>query len=167
MTHLNAVLFVAAVITIVYQFSFFIFAAYFKFDKLTDLAGGSNFVVLALVSLLVSKYNDNTCQDRQVVISTLVMLWGVRLSGFLFYRILLFKKDRRFDGTRENPCRFLGFWFLQMAWVYIVSLPVIVLNGISKSCNAQYGYLDFIGTALAIAGLSIEAWADHVKLAFK
>lgn len=124
-------------------------------------------MILAIAGLLGSKYNQNTCTTRQILVSTLVIAWGVRLSAFLFYRILLFKKDRRFDGTRENPCRFLGFWIVQMAWVFIVSLPVLVLNAISNTCHVDVGYIEAIGVTAAGLGLILETWADHTKLIFK
>ena len=58
-----------------------------------------------------------------------VILWGLRLSGYLFYRILMIGEDKRFDGMRENCLKFLGFWVFQMMWVWIVSLPVTFVNG--------------------------------------
>jgi steroid 5-alpha reductase family enzyme len=62
-----------------------------KFDKVTDFAGGTNFFVLALVTLLV----NNTYYARQIVLSSLVMAWSLRLAGFLLYRILDWGNDRR------------------------------------------------------------------------
>eukprot|EP01031_Cornospumella_fuschlensis_P029676 gene29676-35821_t len=100
---LNSALFLAGVITVAYQFAFFLIAAYYKFDKLTDLAGGTNFVLLAILGLALSDANDDTLTSRQVVVSFLVILWGTRLSIFLFYRIMKFNTDRRFDGMREHP----------------------------------------------------------------
>lgn len=183
----DAALFVAAVITIIYQFAFFMFAAYFKFDKvplfphplhahcslslcisqLTDLAGGTNFVLLALVAVITSKVIDDSSSPRQLTVSIIVILWGIRLSAFLFYRIMLFSTDRRFDGTRENPWRFLVFWILQMTWVFIVSLPYLVLNITSRHCHQDVGYIDYIGFLMAGMGLLLEVWADHTKLRFK
>ena len=47
------VLWLTAVITIGFQLSFFAIAYWNQFDKLTDLAGGSNFFINAIVALLV------------------------------------------------------------------------------------------------------------------
>lgn len=47
-------LLICALVTIVLQFIFFIIACAFKFDKVTDFAGGTNFMLLALLSLLLS-----------------------------------------------------------------------------------------------------------------
>ena len=48
----NLVLF--AMVTVVMQMTFYIVACTCKFDKVTDFAGGSNFVVLAILSFALS-----------------------------------------------------------------------------------------------------------------
>ena len=45
-------------VTILMQMSFYVIACICKFDKVTDFAGGSNFVVLALLTFGLSKVND-------------------------------------------------------------------------------------------------------------
>ncbi|KAH7087286.1 hypothetical protein BKA62DRAFT_777688 [Auriculariales sp. MPI-PUGE-AT-0066] len=49
----------------------------FKFDKVTDLTGGSNFYLLALFTLLAG---DRTSDIRSLVVSILVMVWAVRAT---------------------------------------------------------------------------------------
>ena len=44
-----------AIVTVGIQASFFIVAATCKFDKVTDFAGGSNFVVLALLTFFMAQ----------------------------------------------------------------------------------------------------------------
>ncbi len=51
---------------------------------------------------------------RQIAITVCVTLWGLRLSGYLFYRILKIGEDRRFDDLRENCLKFAGFWLFQV-----------------------------------------------------
>ncbi len=47
-----------------------------------------------------------------------MMAWGLRLSGFLLFRILKTGKDDRFDDKRDKFFPFLGFWVAQMVWVW-------------------------------------------------
>jgi len=83
-------------ITIAYQLLFFAIAWTLHFDKLTDFAGGTNFVVCAVVTLALSLgggggVHGDAGDDkdaRQIVASLCIMLWGARLSGFLLFRIL-------------------------------------------------------------------------------
>jgi Protein of unknown function (DUF1295) len=80
-----------------------------RFDKLTDFAGGTNFAVLAVLTFFVS----GTYYARQIVVTSLVSLWALRLAGFLLYRILLWGEDRRFDDTRDSLPKLTVFWTLQ------------------------------------------------------
>ena len=149
-------------ITVMYQLSFFIFAATFKIDTVTDLAGGTNFVILALITFNLGAFPDPW--GRQIIITTLVCVWGLRLSGFLLYRIICIGEDNRFDGMRDKPFKFFLFWAFQMLWVWVVSLPVSFVNSTSKSSLSN---VDIIGTVLASVGLLCEAVADQQKFNFK
>lgn len=102
---------------------------------------------------------------RQIAVTVIVSIWAIRLSAFLFYRVLVFKSDSRFDGTRENPIKFFIFWLLQMIWVWVVSLPVIYLN--ASNCTTSLQTTDFVGIVLASIGFLIETSADISKLLHK
>ena len=105
---------ICCIVTVAQQLFFFVIAAYFKFDKVTgreeppfllvksrmimtrlttDFAGGTNFVFLAVMTLLLG----GTYYTRQVLVTVAVIIWGVRLSGYLLIRIIKIGKDDRFD----------------------------------------------------------------------
>jgi hypothetical protein len=95
--------------TVAYQLLFFAIAFSFKFDKLTDFAGGTNFILLAILTL---SFSENQDEARNIVVSIFIILWAARLSGFLLFRILKTGKDDRFDDKRDKFWSFLGFWVL-------------------------------------------------------
>ena len=105
----NYYLAITFLITVAYQLIGFAIAWTFHFDKITDLAGGSNFVILAILTLGLS---DNRGDARNIVVSVFMMAWGARLSGFLLFRILKTGKNDRFDDKRDKFWSFLGFWVL-------------------------------------------------------
>lgn len=105
----NYYLSITLLVTIVYQLFFFSIAFSFKFDKLTDFAGGTNFILLAIITLAFSGGRNNA---HNVVASLFIIIWGARLSGFLLFRILKTGKDSRFDDRRDKFFPFLGFWVL-------------------------------------------------------
>jgi steroid 5-alpha reductase family enzyme len=100
----NYYLAITFLITVGYQL-FFAIAFSLKFDKLIDVAGGTNFIVLAIITLSFS----GTHNARQIVDSLFIMLWGARLSGFLLFRTIKTGKDDRFDNKRDDFFKFLAF----------------------------------------------------------
>jgi steroid 5-alpha reductase family enzyme len=131
------------------QLSFFAVAAYFRFDKVTDLAGTTNFVVLALLTY----FANDTSYDRQIIVTTFVSLWGLRLGSFLLYRVIVRGQDNRFDNIRTNLWYFFGFWVSQMIWVWTVSLPVTFLN--SMGIDAPLNFWDYFGWTLWVCSFTL------------
>ncbi|KAJ6504822.1 DUF1295-domain-containing protein [Mycena vitilis] len=157
-------------ITTGYQLSGFFIAYTFQFDKITDFTGGSNFFILALVTLLAG----GTFHTRNVVTSIMVMVWAVRIAGFLLFRVLKTGHDGRFDDIRKSFFKFLAFWIAQILWVWIVSLPVVISNSLAISDVGHSGSNPAFGTSRDIAGivlwtlgLFIEATADVQKYRYK
>lgn len=108
---------------------------------------------------------------RQVVASLFLMAWALRLSAFLFYRILRTGKDDRFDDKRDKFFPFLGFWIFQMLWVWVVSLPVTVLNSPAVQRfqpQAPFGTArDVAGVVLFVIGFAMESVSDAQRFAFR
>lgn len=157
----NRQLLLTAIITIVFQFLFFLITYTLRIDKVTDFAGTTNFILLAIVTLTVG----GNYHARQIVTSTCVLLWGVRLCVFLLYRILQWGEDRRFDDKRDNIVRLAFFWIFQAVWAWTVSLPVTILN--SKEENSSLNGVDYLAWCLFGLGLILEATADQQKLLYK
>lgn len=154
-------------ITVAYQLIFFSIAFTFKFDKLTDFAGGTNFVLLAILTLAFSAARDNA---RNIVCSLFIMFWAARLSGFLFFRILKTGKDDRFDDKRDKFFSFLAFWIFQMIWVWSVSLPVTILNSpkVTQWGEPKFGTgRDIAGVILYAVGFTMESISDVQKFRFR
>jgi steroid 5-alpha reductase family enzyme len=160
-------LLLTAIVTIFYQLLFYFIAAFFKSDRVTDLAGGTNFVILALLSFFLGAAANPPISQQQYAMTILVIAWGVRLSAFLFYRILMIGTDHRFDEMRDHPIQFLYFWIFQMIWVWTVSLPIVYLNSKSYYYLRSLGTSDLAGIILAGVGLIIESIADQTKFYFK
>jgi steroid 5-alpha reductase family enzyme len=134
-----------------------------KKDKVTDFAGGTNFVILAVLTFILHR----SFEIRQIVMTALIILWGIRLAGFLFFRIILWGKDNRFDDKRDSVARLAAFWTIQAFWVFICSLPVIFVNSLQTNVKKPIGALDGVGWGVFAIGLIVEATADFQKLFFK
>ncbi|EDQ92234.1 uncharacterized protein MONBRDRAFT_14354 [Monosiga brevicollis MX1] len=150
-----------ALVTVGYQLVFFAVAYTFKFDKVTDFAGGTNF---ALIAFLTFGLGD-TFYARQAVLTGMVALSKLYLALFLLIRVLSRGKDARFDGTRDSFFKFLSFFIFQMIWVWVVSLPVTFVNGDEDDPALNEG--DYIGWALFLIGFMLQMSADITKFYFK
>jgi len=150
-----------ALVTIGFQAFFFLITYALRFDKVTDFAGTTNFLVLTVITLTVGGHYN----ARQVVVSTCIFAWGARLCAFLLYRIILWGEDRRFDDKRNSLLNLSIFWALQAVWVWTVSLPTTILN--SKALNPSLNGLDYAGWAIFALGALLEAVADQQKLLYK
>ncbi|KAL7606362.1 hypothetical protein Lser_V15G18497 [Lactuca serriola] len=126
------------IVTFFYQFSFFIVTTLLKFDKVTNFAA--------------------------VVLSFLVIVWGLRLGVFLLMRILNWGEDRRFDEMRENLGKLAVFWIFQAVWVWTISLLVTIVN--ASDSNPGFEARDIIGWIMWAVGLTIEATTDQQNLMF-
>lgn len=143
------------------QLVFFFFAATFKTDKFTDLAYGSTFVFLAWFLYLTSGSNNL----YQLALVVLITFWGIRLSTYLFARIIKTKRDKRFDGIRENVLKFFGFWVLQAFSIVIISLPFIY--ALTLAVPYSLSVLCMAGLVISGLGLMIETISDYQKFVFK
>jgi steroid 5-alpha reductase family enzyme len=148
------------VIALLINGAFFAVAAARRTDVVTDLSYSLTFALLAIVLLFTGAR-----EPVQLVASLLVVVWAVRLGGYLFRRILRMKVDHRFDGIREEPLRFARFWLLQAITVAVVMLPVSYL--LDRAHPSAFGAWAVVGGAVWLVGLLIEAVADAQKSAFK
>jgi steroid 5-alpha reductase family enzyme len=143
------------------QVLFFVFAAGFRTDRLTDLSYGLTFVILSLVNLFLKRGPS----PLQVLLAVLVVVWGLRLGMYLFIRILKIGRDERFDGRRENIGSFARFWALQALSIWIILLPVTLF--LSGDPRPGFSWATLVGVVLWLVGFSIEALSDQQKYAFR
>jgi steroid 5-alpha reductase family enzyme len=143
------------------QVLFFVYAATFITDKVTDLSYGLTFIALAFFAL----FTNQTFFLFQNLIVIITSLWGIRLAGYLFIRILKTKRDQRFDGIRENFWKFAQFWILQALAVWVISLPSTYL--LSLTTNQNFNLPMTAGFLIWLIGLIIETIADWQKFVFK
>jgi len=126
-------------------------------DHLTDISYSLCFIVTVLS--LVALYKHVTLPH--IVLAGMVVLWGLRLGGFLFYRIHKMGKDDRFDSFRGSWKGFLKFFLLQSLSIWIIALPAIIF--------LQYPEFtpSYLGLAVWSVGFIIESIADAQKFSFK
>lgn len=134
--------------------------------SIIDRLWGVGFVALAAAGHAVGEGGA-----RQMLLLLLVSLWGVRLSVHITWRNWGKPEDRRYVAMRSHHGG--QFWwrslftvfFLQAALLWFIALPVqVTMNGGSGSFPTPQ---EFLGTAVALAGIAMEATADFQLASFK
>jgi len=148
----------------------------FETHKITDLVGVGAFVA-ASTSLLMKNKISPFLNLRAALLNGAVIIWGTRLSSFLFYRVLKLGEDKRLDQffrkPGENfldpsksffPINLLSFWSIQAAWGFVCMLPVTLVTALPV---AKMGVWSILPTAGLVLGLILEGVADWQKYKYK
>lgn len=153
---------ITLLITIVIQLSCFAIAYKYQIDKITDFAGSTNFIILAVITLVFGGFYTT----RGILCTAFLALCRLELAVFLLARVLQRGHDARFDEMRSVFKRFLGFWIFQIFWVYLVSLPVVYVN--SEDVDPEFGEgADVAGVVLFVVGFLLQTAADFTKKKFR
>lgn len=150
-------LFMALAVSLAINMSMFLIAFRLQSDKLTDISYAVTFATIAIWA-----YASSGGGSYHAILLVMLVVWALRLGGFLLYRVIKSGKDARFDGMRENFFKFGKFWLAQAVTVWLVMFPAIFAFGEP----AVTGFLPLLGIALWAVGLVCESIADWQKLAF-
>lgn len=162
----------------------FLYSLKIKDNSIVDVFWGFGFMIIAGISFLQSEK-----MIPQILITTLVFLWGIRLTSHIGFRKLREgKEDPRYAKWREEwgsgwyfiVRSFLQVYMLQMVLMLVVALPILLVNEnirffpydfypISSDMGdglALYLLIFLIWDILALSGLIFEAIADLQLKAF-
>ena len=156
--------FYCALICIAMQWAAWIPASMLKTERFYDLIGGLTYLTVVGFSLWAGSQSEPPSL-RELIVSLLVVIWSLRLSSFLYFRIHRTGKDGRFDQLKTSAIRFLVPWTIQGLWVFLTMIGVIVINSQAGSAP-ELGIWDGVGLSVWIVGFGIEAIADRQKKAF-
>ncbi len=143
------------------QWVAFIPAIIYQTEKFYDLTGGITYLTVVVFAVAFSPEVD----ARSWLLAGLVAVWAVRLSTFLFKRVLEAGEDRRFREVKTSFPRFLLFWTVQGLWVTF-SLAA-GLAAITSESKVELGAFAVVGLLVWLLGFGIEVVADWQKSRFR
>jgi steroid 5-alpha reductase family enzyme len=150
---------------LLYMTTWFALSLLLKRNDIADIAWGMGFVFAAVVSLATAGF----FAPRALLVSLLVLIWGLRLALHIHARNRGRGEDKRYKQWREEWGKwfysrsFLQVFMLQGILLVIVSVPVIAINA---STTTPFSWLDFTGVAIWLVGICCEAIGDWQLLRF-
>jgi steroid 5-alpha reductase family enzyme len=136
--------------------------------SIVDPFWGLGFVVVAI--LYFSK--GEGFEVRKILVLTLVIIWGLRLSIYLFWRNAGKGEDFRYQQFRKDFGEKRYWWisyfqvfFLQGILMWLISAPL--LAALFYGREISLGWLDYLGILLWIIGVTFEAGGDFQLARFR
>jgi steroid 5-alpha reductase family enzyme len=129
-----------------------------KNPSIVDVAWSLGLMVSGLIYLWSGPFNF-----RITMISCVLILWGLRLAGFLWYtRIRVGKVDKRYTALSNNwkIAKSLGFFFnFQLQGFFILIISSVFLFAV-QSTSQEPSILDWLGVIVALLAIIGESIAD-------
>ena len=148
----------ALLVSLLLNIVLFLIAFKQKSDKLTDASYATTFVLLTLLGIT----HANSITGFHTILTLMILLWAIRIGGFLLIRVMKTGKDSRFDAIREDFFKFGKFWIGQAITVWLVLLPALFAYG----QDGKIIVLSWCGIVIWIVGFTIESLADIQKYRF-
>lgn len=165
MSYIIAILFISYTLL-------FLYSLRIRDNSIVDVFWGFGFMLIAGISFFQSDMGI-----PQIIVTVLVLLWGVRLTSHIGFRKLREgKEDPRYAKWREEWGNgwyfvirsFLQVYMLQMVLMLVVALPILVVNriGIDIGIEKDWNIFWIIGLFIALFWLIFETMADLQLKAF-
>ncbi|MBL0225065.1 MAG: DUF1295 domain-containing protein [Geobacteraceae bacterium] len=150
---------------LLYMTGWFIAAQIRGRNDIADVAWGLGFILVAIVSLI----SGGVFSARGLLVSGLVLTWGVRLALHIHSRNRGRGEDPRYLKWREEWGKwfvmrsFLQVFMLQGVLLLLVAVPIVFVN---TAASRPLGWLDLLGLAIWLYGFCFETIGDWQLLKF-
>jgi steroid 5-alpha reductase family enzyme len=145
---------------ILYMSAWFLYALRIKNNSVADIAWGLGFILVALETLIAT----GLYLPQQILATTLVIIWGTRLSSHIYMRNHNKPEDARYAAWRQQWGQhvvlrsYLQVFMLQGFILLLISAPIILIN---TSLTGTITLYTIIGTLVWITGFVFESVADY------
>ncbi|MEI5908482.1 DUF1295 domain-containing protein [Bacillus spongiae] len=163
-------LLVALICVVIYMTLFWVVAQLKKDLSIVDIAWGGGFVVIAIVLLFFTKEYTS----RQMIVTSLVCIWGFRLSIYLYLRNKNTGEDYRYKNMRKRWIEqgksvaltsYIRVYMSQGVAMLLLSFPIVAVN--AWDTGSSLGLWDYIGVMVWTLGFLFEVVADKQLSNFK
>ncbi len=161
------ILLLSATVTLAHVTAIWLLSLALRNASVIDIFWGLGFVLLAsLYHVALDGWGE-----RRVLVVTLVLIWGLRLSAYIAWRNWGKGEDFRYRRMRERSGD--SFWWtsyfrvflLQGALLWIISMPLLAAQYAREPDN--FTVFDIAGTLVWAIGFFFEAIGDWQLARFK
>jgi steroid 5-alpha reductase family enzyme len=154
-----------ALLVFSYMSFVFILAIILKDNSIVDIFWGLGFIVLTVFSL----WHSGSTDFKKIFVSSLVLVWGLRLSVHIFFRNRGRGEDFRYANWRRTWNNFvlrsfLQVFMLQGFFMLVIAWPVLHIN---YGASVESGMIDLAGSLIFLIGFLFEAVGDSQLVAFR
>ena len=149
----------AILIVFIYMSALFILAQIKKDNSLVDVGWGIGFMLLALYSF----FFFSSFYARQLLATLLTLIWGMRISTYIYMRNQGKGEDKRYQEFRKRwgqyafVLSYLEVFMLQGFLMLLICSSVLVIN---RHSGPGIWWLDIIGALCWLCGFWFEAVSD-------
>jgi steroid 5-alpha reductase family enzyme len=156
----------ASAAILVYMVIWFLVSLALRRNDVADVAWGGGFIVAALTTLV----SGDGMTPRALLVTALVIAWGLRLSLHIGPRNRGKGEDPRYRKWREEWGRyatvrsFFQIFILQGVLLLVISLPVL---RVITAPDTSLTLMDFLGSVVWLTGFLFETISDWQLLQYK
>lgn len=135
-------------------------------NSIVDVVWGLGFIGVAVLTFFLKI----GWTARQLIVSVLILIWGIRLALHIAIRKRGKGEDFRYAQWRHNWGRwfvlrsYLQIFVLQGVFLFVIALPIILVN---FSSRVDLTVLDLLGIGVWCVGFFFEAVGDYQLIRFK
>ena len=149
-----------------YFFMLFLIGTRQNNHSIVDIAWGFGFVLVSLATF----YSLSAPGTKNLIMTLMVSVWGLRLSTHILMRNLGKPEDARYTALQKrwgtgwiSFKAFINVYLLQMSLLFLISLPIQLVN---RQPLNTLSYLDSVGIILWGIGFLFESVGDAQLKAF-
>lgn len=138
---------------------FYLIARKLKDNSIADIAWGLGFIFIAILNLILAQQ----IYLRQVIITGMVFIWGIRLALHIYLRSRGKSEDFRYAemrkrwGKQASLKSFTHVFMFQGLILLMIAYPIILVNAYAKP---GFTIFNLIGILIWTVGFIFEVVAD-------
>lgn len=150
----------AALAVFCYMSILFVIALFKRDNSIADIGWGLGFVIVALLTFFL----EQGFTARHILVTALVVIWGMRLSTHIYLRNRGKGEDPRYAAWRKKWGKwfvvrsFLQVFMLQGLLLLFIAFAIILVN---SSSTGGLSILDICGLIVWIIGFLFESIGDY------